>query len=190
MSKSQQLSRRRRREVKPNVEGMESRVVLNAAGMARVAAMQHVHHGMSLRSGRLNGTLSGSYQTAAPLSDVWASTLLLQGKGATSSARRSVLAGIVDVPQPGAGVPTLGLISIAPTGQMNDQLRLRIWSDVNTAGTPETMNWSVDPSSSGVYQNATGQGTLRLVFPRMRGAHADAAEGRFTMNLKGTLALS
>jgi hypothetical protein len=171
---------------------MESRLLLNAAGMVHPAAIHDSRHGMSMRSNRLSGKLSGSYRMTEPMSDVWASTLLFQGKGSTSAARQSVLAGIVEVPNPDAGVPTLGLISIAPNGNTNDQLRLRIWSEMNAGGTPTTskLNWSVDPSSTGAYQNASGQGTLRLVYPRTRGLHAESAEGRFTMNLKGTLAPS
>lgn len=188
MSKYVRPSRRRR----PAVEGMESRLVLSAAGTVHTAVMQHSHHRISARSNRLSGNLSGSYVTAAPTSEIWSSTLLFQGKGATSAARQSVLAGIVNVPNAGVGVPTLGIISIAPNGNTADQLRLRIWSAVDAAGTPttSTMNWSVDPTSTGIYQNASGQGTVRLIYPRTRGLHAESASGRFTMNLKGTLALS
>jgi hypothetical protein len=189
MSRNRQSSPRRRIVLRPGVEGMESRLVLNAAGMVHTAVIHNAHHGMSTRSSRLSGRLSGEYQTASPTSDIWATTLLYQGKGSTSTARQSVLAGIIEVPNPDAGVPTLGLISIAPNGNTNDQLRLRVWSDANAGGTPTTskLNWSVDSSSTGVYQNATGQGTLRLVYPRTHGLHAESAGGRFTMNLRGTL---
>jgi hypothetical protein len=177
----------RRRAARPSVDGMESRLLLSAAGTLRTAVIHTARHGMSMRSNRLSGRLSGEFQLAAPISDIWTSALLLQGKGSTSTARQSVVAGILEVPDSGAGMPTLGLISIAPNGNTKDQLRLRVWSDGHAAGTPtpSTLNWSVDPSSTGVYQNMSGQGTLRIVYPRMRGPHAESAGGRFTMNLKG-----
>lgn len=183
---------RRRAALKPAVEGMESRLVLSSAGVVRTAVIHTARHGMSAASNRLTGNLSGSYDSSAGTSDIWTSTLRVQGKGNTSATRQSVLAGIIDVPTSDAGVPTLGILSIAPNGNTNDQLRLRIWSSVNATGTPTAskMNWSVDPTSTGVYHGATGQGTLKLVYPRTRGLHVESAGGRFTMNLKGTLALS
>lgn len=181
--------KRRRAALRPAVEGMEARLVLSTAGMVHTALVHHARHDRSAASDRLSGKLSGTYQSTAGTSDVWASTLRFQGKGATSAARQSVLAGIVDVPNSNAGVPTLGILSIAPTGNTNDQLRLRVWSSINATGSPTTgnLNWSVDPSSTGVYHGATGQGTLKLVYPRARSLHVESAGGRFTMNLKGTL---
>jgi len=165
---------------------MESRLVLSAAGVVHTSVIHHAHHAAS---NRLTGKVSGTFESLSASSDVWASTVRIQGNGQTTAARRSVLAGIIDVPNAGTGVPTLGLLSIAPTGNTNDQLRLRIWSSVDATGTPTTsnLNWSVDPSSTGIYQNAAGQGTVRIVYPRARGLHAESVGGRFTMNLKGTL---
>lgn len=186
MSRNSHPSRRRRATLRPAVEGMESRLVLSAAGVVRAAVIHHAQHA---GSNRLTGNVSGTFESSSPPSAVWASTVRIQGSGPTTAARRSVLAGIIDVPNAGSGVPTLGLLSIAPTGNTNDQLRLRIWSGVDASGTPTTSNlsWSVDPSSTGIYQNADGQGTVRIVYPRARGLHAESMAGRFTMNLKGTL---
>ena len=192
MSRDSHTSRRRRVALRPAVEGMESRLVLSAAGVVHTAVIHHGHHAISAASNRLTGRISGSYQANAGSSETWASTVLIQGNGPTSAARRSVVAGIIDVPNAGVGVPTLGILSIAPTGNTTDQLRLRIWSSLDATGTPTTsnLNWSVDPTSTGVYRNATGQGTVRIVYPRSRGLHAESAGGRFTMNLKGTLTTS
>ncbi|WZO99596.1 hypothetical protein EP7_001203 [Isosphaeraceae bacterium EP7] len=134
---------------------------------------------------------AGNYDSVGGRTSELAATTRLAANGAWTNILKGSTLAILSTPKPSATNPGFaqGIVELNPRSiSVTGQLILRVEGTVGDTNlpTPTKLTWVVDPTSSGAYNNATGQGTVELrYFPK--GPRNGGTTGSFRMIITGTL---
>lgn len=133
---------------------------------------------------------AGSYDESRGRTNELATTTRLHGEGAWTRILHGSTLTVIATPKPGTTEPAVGIVELNDRNINTGQLLLRFQGLPGDASqpSPTRFSWVVDPSSSGAYTGAVGQGFAEIRYTPERPLTATGfGRGRFAMRITGTL---
>jgi hypothetical protein len=139
---------------------------------------------------------AGSYELSPGRTNELATTTRLEGNGSWTNILHGEILAVIATPVAGSSLPAVGIVELnARNDSVTGQLILRAQAAPGDTSLPAPSHytWVVDPSSSGGYTNALGQGTLDVHYlptSLSRSARGLSGAGKIFVVIKGDLVTS
>jgi len=187
----------------PNMEGLETRVVLSTTALLASGALAPVRPVAAevdvsifpLRYRPFTAMFKGHYTAGPARSPGFATQLYMHGGGTSSAFLHGDVQLAYYVPEdpakPAVGQANMMVKNIGDTGNQFGANFTAVPGAVDRAGRPNLFTWSQNDLSGGTFNGGQGSGTLKIIyFPTQKVPRGAAAAGRIGVIFRGEIGVT